>query len=178
MFSFYFRIKIFLFLKLLMQISSANIAHLFKNDEMVCLPFEKNQLLNNRGTNDQLKVKGANNKKVLVWVSHSIDDLNSADNILLFNILKAIHLTIDDIKLVEYTGMAFKIMTKLFEVEKCILIGLSPRQVGLQVANVPYTVFNLNDTPILLSDSTHLLNKHKKHKESLWIALQKMFGLK
>jgi len=171
-------VKYSYFWSLVMKISKSNIAHLFKNDGMVCLPFEEKKLLDNNNAYNQLKVKGENKKKILVWVSHSIDDLNSADNILLLNILKAINLTIDDINLVEYTGMAFKMLTKLFEVEKCMLIGLNPHQAGLQVANVPYTVFNLNNTPILISDSTHMLNKHKKNKESLWIALQKMFSLK
>jgi len=161
-----------------MQINKANIAHLFKNDEMVCLPFEKKRLYNNTHKVEQLKVKGANKKKVLVWVNHSIDDLNSSDNILLFNILKAIQLTIEDIKLVEYTGNAFKTLTKLVEVEKCLLIGLNAGQVGLNVTNLPYTVFKLNNRSVLMSDSAYLLNKHKKHKESLWIALQKMFSVK
>jgi len=160
-----------------MQLNRANLIHLFKNDDIICLPFLKKELLKYKLANDSLKTKGQNQNKVLVLVSHSIDDLNSMDNVLLFNILKAIQLTIDDIQLIEFTGTPFKLLFDMIEFDKCIIMGLSPKQAGLQIANRPYQVFNFCNKLFLLSHNTELLNKHKKYKEHLWEALKKMFSL-
>jgi len=158
-----------------MQLNQANLIHLFKNDDVVCLPFEKKELLNYKASKHLIKAKGQNQKKVLIIVSHSIDDLNSVDNVLLFNILNAIKLTIDDIQLVEFTGIPLKLLFNMIEFDKCMFMGLNPKQVGMQMVSMPYQVFNFQNKQFLLSHGTNLLNKHKKHKESLWKALQKMF---
>ncbi len=160
-----------------MQINQANLIHLYKNDEVVCLPFEKNELLNNKHSNYKIKAIGNNQKKILIMVSHSINDLNSEENVLLFNILKAIHLTIEDVKLVEFAGQPFKFIKNSIEFEKCILLGLDGSQIGLQMALNPYHIFNFMNTFFLTSHSANLLNKHKKYKENLWKALQKMFAV-
>lgn len=160
-----------------MPSNQANLIQLFKNDDVVCLPFEKKELLNYKQPNHLIKAKGQNQKKVLILVSHSIDDLNSVENVLLFNILKAIKLTIDDVQLVEFTGVPFKILFSMIDFDKCIMMGLKPKDVGLQMVSMPYQVFNFQNKLCLLSHSTNMLNKHKKCKENLWNALQKMFPI-
>jgi len=160
-----------------MQLNQANLIDLFKNDDVVCLPFEKNELLDYKQPNNLIKAKGQNHKKVLILVSHSTNDLNSVENVLLFNILKAIQLTIDDVQLVEFTGIAMKTLFNAINFNKCIMMGLSPKNIGLQIVSTPYQVFNFQNKYFLLSHSANLLNKHKKYKESLWKALQKMFPI-
>jgi len=160
-----------------MQLDRANLIHLFKKDDVVCLPFSKNELLEYKHLNHTINTKGQNHKKVLIVVSHSIDDLNSTDNVLLFNILKAIQLTIDDVQLVEFTGIPLKLLLDMKEFDKCILMGINPKQVGLQVEGKPYHTFKLKNKSFLLSHSADLLIKHKKYKEHLWKSLQIMFPL-
>jgi len=161
-----------------MLLNKKSINHLYQfEDDLVCLPFEKIGLINKALLLKSLKHKGNNEKKVLVLVSHSIHDLDSKDNILLFNILKAIKLTLNDIVLIEYTSTSIQYLWRVFDIEKCISIGLNAKQIGFQSNFVQYSIFNIRNIAFMMSESAEVLNNHKKHKEKLWISLKKMFSI-
>ncbi len=128
---------------------------------------------------DQLE--GAYTNKILIIYDTDQYELEESQRKLLENILKAIGLQISDIQrlnLQHQEMQQFWQINRVYQPQKIIGFGISPRSLGLVVRAIKYRTFSFQEIPILFSDTLAMIEKEVSLKKKLWVALQQMFEIK
>lgn len=121
----------------------------------------------------KLSYKGGNVKGIALIINDDINEfLNTRDETLLLNILKAIGLSIDDVAIINQHTSGTDWESQV-EFTKAIVFGILPSTYGLETAN--YKLLQQGDTQWLFSDSLFSLGKDKSLKGALWGKLQELF---
>lgn len=117
--------------------------------------------------------KGGNAKEIAIIINDDSNEfLNSTDETLLLNILKAIGLSLEDVAIINQhkTGTDWK---EQLEYSKVIVFGILPGTYDLVTEN--YLIQESNKVSWLFSDSLFSLGSNKELKGKLWGKLQELF---
>jgi len=124
----------------------------------------------------QLKSIGENQKKILIISNHSIDDTSSNEHQLLINMLKAVKLDLNDVKLFEYSEkVIFKKLISLYEAEICLFFGIIPKDINLNIIGQYYRILPFHNRKIVFAEELSIINDKKESKEAIWKNLKKLF---
>jgi len=118
---------------------------------------------------------GNRSADTLVIVNHDIANLNSNENVLMNKILEAVGLSLEKVLIVSKPAIDINLIWRYLKINKCLLFGIKPKNVGLHIDINNYLPTNFNDKILLLSDSIEALQKHSENKKLLWKALQNIF---
>lgn len=124
---------------------------------------------------ESLIAVGNRSADILVIVNHDIDDLNSNENVLMNKILEAVGLSIEKVLIVSKPKISINLIWRYLKINKCLLFGIKPKNVGLHIDINNYLPTNFNDKILLLSASIEVLQKHPENKKLLWKELQNIF---
>lgn len=122
--------------------------------------------------------KGENKQHVLVAVDVT-GDLKTQDQVLLDNLLKACHLAMDDIALVnirDQEATVPDIITQLKPV-KCIFFGVPSLSINLPLGEAEESVIIYDDKLFIKTSPLSALQNQVSKKKALWSALKNMFDL-
>ena len=117
--------------------------------------------------------KGGNGKEIAIIINDDSNEfLNSTDETLLLNILKAIGLSLEDVAIINQHTNGTDWIEQL-EYSKVIVFGILPGTYGLVTEN--YLIQENNEISWLFSDSLFSLGSNKELKGQLWGKLQELF---
>ncbi len=117
--------------------------------------------------------KGENAKGIALIITDDANEfLNTADETLLLNILKAIGLSLEDVAIINQHRSGTEWQTQI-NFNKAIVFGILPSTYGVVTEN--YTIQQKGDAQWLFSDSLFSLASDKVLKGKLWGKLQELF---
>ena len=133
---------------------------------------------------DQIKYLGENAKNVtVIVVQHDVDFLNENDLIFLTNILKACHLNLSDIAIVNVAKqpLTFQQLKDQLSCHYALLFGVDPSTIKLPFTVPAFQVQKFNECTIMQAPALSSLNQStqdgKLLKTKLWMSLKQMFGI-
>ncbi|VAW29307.1 hypothetical protein MNBD_BACTEROID06-948 [hydrothermal vent metagenome] len=120
-----------------------------------------------------LVYKGGNTKGIAIIINDDANEfLNTTDETLLLNILKAMDLSLEDVAIInQHTARTH--WQEQIDVTKAIVFGILPSTYGFAVEN--YTIQQKEGIQWLFSDSLFALANDKVLKGKLWVEIQKLF---
>lgn len=137
---------------------------LFQNAELISLGEE------HRG---KLTIEDVNGKDVIIATA---SELTSEEKTFLSKILTSIKLDLKDVVLVNLKNSPpFHQLKSKFQVKRVVLFGLTPAQLGLNIAHENYQPLHFMNTVILPADSLQTIHDNDSSKTQLWKAMKKIF---
>ncbi len=121
----------------------------------------------------KLNYKGGNAKEIAIIINDDSNEfLNTTDETLLLNILKAIGLSLNDVAIINQhnTGTDWK---NHLDYTKAIIFGILPSSYKIVTEN--YVINKTEEVEWLFSDSLFSLGNNKEQKGKLWTCLQELF---
>lgn len=120
-----------------------------------------------------LNYKGGNAKGIAIVINDDSNEfLNSTDESLLLNILKAIGLSLDDVAIINQHNSTENWQEQI-EFTKAIIFGILPSAYDIVSDN--YHILLKNEVNWLFSDSLFSLGANRELKGKLWGKLQELF---
>ncbi|MCF6351448.1 MAG: hypothetical protein L3J06_00405 [Cyclobacteriaceae bacterium] len=120
-----------------------------------------------------LAYKGGNTKGIALIITDDANEfLNTTDESLLLNILKAIGFSIQDVAIINQHTAGNNWVTQI-DFSNVIVFGILPSTYGFTSSN--YTIEEKEEAKWLFSDSLFSLASNKELKGKLWIKLQELF---
>ncbi len=117
--------------------------------------------------------QGGNAKGIAIIITNDSNDfLNTTDESLLLNILKAIGLSLEDVAIINQHTTGTDWVNQV-EFTKAIVFGILPSTYGFVTEN--YNIQQKDQTQWLFSDSLFSLASDKVLKGNLWDKLQELF---
>ena len=97
-------------------------------------------------------------------------------------IFSAVHLDIQkEVLVLEKTPdlpVSFSRLSFPKPIQKALLFGIPPSEIGLQINSTPYQPISFLNTQFLFADDLEIIHKSQPLKKQLWEALQQMFTTK
>ena len=135
----------------------------------------------------EIKVMGSivflgNNKKQITVIVNYKDTVYMPDDRLVFltSILTACKLNLDDIALINFSGlpdMGYKDLFKTVPTKSVLFFGVEPKVLSLPLSFPNFQVQLFDGVNYLTSPSLDEIEKDKSKKERLWLSLKKIFNL-
>lgn len=127
----------------------------------------------NNGSNSTIKVTGTSKNELLIVAKTA--DLTPENRKTLSDILNAIKYNLEDsTMLLLDEGQSVSINTSIHkhDIKKVISFGLSPKDIGLQIAAAAYRLIEMEQLNLVFSHSVGDLNADKQKKIALWKTIQ------
>lgn len=152
-------------------------------EETLYLPANAAKLEISSQLPNELKFEGENKKNILfVYRTSSGKNLSESDNKTLHRLLTALHLTMQDIALLNYheiPAKKFHILKTRFQPNCTILFGVQYADIRLHIQAERYSPVQFGGTTFISSESIDVLDEVKDNQKSLlWKSLQEIFNLK
>ncbi|MDR6566747.1 hypothetical protein SAMN05660461_3521 [Chitinophaga ginsengisegetis] len=128
----------------------------------------------------KVKYLGENQKNIALFIQNENEAyLNEELFNLLTNILNACKLGMQDVSLINvihYPSLAFPAWQAAVKIERSVVFGIAPEQLGLN--DIPlYQLVTVNGTTLLFSDELSLIGSDKVLKARLWAGLKQLLGI-
>lgn len=121
----------------------------------------------------EFNYKGGNAKGIAIIINDDSNEfLNTTDETLLLNILKAIGLSLEDVAIINQHNSGTDWKEKL-EYTKTLVFGILPSTYKIVSEN--YVIIKDEESDWLFSDSLFSLGSNKELKGKLWSKLQELF---
>lgn len=145
--------------------------------EILSLFTEKMYPIADLSLEDIQQLKEQQNK---IWIFYQTDspELPDGERDLLAKILKAVHLSLKQIQLVNVHTAAitkFKYLKKYGKVEHIVGFGISPKALQLNFQMPFYQLANFKDCQFLFAHALHEIATDNVKKKLLWNSLKGMF---
>lgn len=128
----------------------------------------------------KVKYLGENQKNIALFIQNENEAyLNEELFNLLTNILNACKLGMQDVSLINvihYPSLAFPDWQAAVKIERSVVFGIAPEQLGLNDIP-PYQLVTVNGTTLLFSDELSLIGSDKALKARLWAGLKQLLGI-
>lgn len=147
------------------------------NREM-CDRLYENVLVNTRVSPVHIPFEGKNQQKILVAFDTN-GKLKKDDKDLLHNLMKACHLTMDDIALVNISEQEESVsdIIQRLHIRKAIFFGLPALSINLPLGNEEEIVIVHENCSFISTAPLGTLQNNVEKKKALWTALKLMFRL-
>lgn len=121
-------------------------------------------------------------QKVLILVSEpKAKSLNATDADFLEKILKAVHLSMEEVDFINIDALDkqsnFKDMLSAKTVHHFISFGVALKRLSLEILLVPYQIKPIEGINFLYADPLAALQTDVNKKKALWLCLKKMFAV-
>lgn len=128
-----------------------------------------------------IKTLGGNEKNIFIVVKHDAEAvLPESELTFLLSVLAACKLTLNDVVILNWTGMdkkGYKELLHRFESRFVLLFGVPPLQFGLPMDFPPFQIQPFDSRQYLYAPALPKIQEHKGIKAELWTALKKLFML-
>ena len=142
---------------------------------------DKEQIIEESLNTGEIPFLGGNSQQVLVLVNES-DTVHIQDENLSFllGILKACHLNMQDVALVNLhgkNGIDYYQLINQFKPGRIIGFGVQPSDIVLPIDFPKYQLQSYQNQVFLFSPALPTIAKKQDEKKALWSALKKMFSI-
>jgi len=132
---------------------------------------------------DEITFAGENRKNIIIISSYTAKEMSKEDMAFLLNILKACHLNITDVAVINFTRqkVAYPDLKKELNALQIILFDIEPSSIGLPFKIPFFQVQNYDDCKIVTAPALSALNKTtaegKILKTKFWNSLKVIFNI-
>ena len=109
-----------------------------------------------------------------IVISQTLEFEGSADHVFLENVLNAVKVSLDKVKVTNIHSENFKLPTE----GVCLIFGVTAFEAGFKsVDATKYEIFELDELKILEVDKLSQISLDVNKKKALWLALKRIFNV-